>query len=164
MKYGVRLHPKKFEVFTRRAMIGGALFKEGGSFPNPDSYQAVIDEPTPDTLEHVYNGMCSTGWSRPYIPNYAILEHPVRVFVMKTLGTGKKTKQRVKRFKLANCGWTPALQAAYDRLRLALIHSIKRAHRDPDKVACVIWDASKYAWTYTVTQVYPDELSKPWTM
>ena len=37
-----------------------------------------------------------------------------------------------------------------------------RAHRDYSKVAALMWDASKYAWAYTITQVEPEELMKPW--
>ena len=57
-------------------------------------YQAVIDEPEPETLEVVYTNMAAIGWNRSYmIPNFAILDHPIRVFVMSKLGSGKKSKQ-----------------------------------------------------------------------
>ena len=30
-------------------------------------------------------------------------------------------------------------------------------------IPILIWDASKYAWPYTIGQVYPDQLKKPWS-
>ena len=29
-------------------------------------------------------------------------------------------------------------------------------------IAVLIWDASKFIWSYTITQVAPEELAKPW--
>ena len=47
-------------------------------------------------------------------------------------------------------------------MKRALVNAVKRAHRDPNMIACLIWDASKWAWSYTITQVAPEELAKPW--
>ena len=161
-EHGVCLSPKKFTLFAKEADFGGVLHGHGGIKPNPIRYQAVIDQPDPELVSDVYSGISAIGWSRSFIPNFAVLEHPLRAFVMKQLGAGKKSLNRAKRINLKDCGWTPQLKAAYARLRLALIHSIKRAYRDPDKIPCLIWDASKYAWSYTITQVAPEELAKPW--
>ena len=131
--------------------------------PNPARYQGIIDEPEPETLDILYTGMSAVGWNRSYIPNFAVLEHPIRAFVMSKLGAGKKSKQRAKRIKLSECAeWTPSLKQAYARMKRALVNAVKRAHRDPDMIACLIWDASKWAWSYTITQVAPEELAKPW--
>ena len=81
---------------------------------------------------------------------------------MKKLGTGTKSLKRAGKFKLASCGWTQELQGSYDRLRLAVVASIKQAYRDYDKICCLFWDASKYAWSYSITQVAPEEIAKPW--
>ena len=125
-------------------------------------FQGIVEQPTPVTLDQVCTGMSSVGWSRSFIPNFAVLEQPVRAFVMRMLGSGTKSIRRAKRFKLAECGWTDGLQREYDRLRLAVVKGIKRAYRDYDKVACLIWDASKYAWSYSITQVALEEVTKPW--
>ena len=138
------------------------LHGEGGIRPNPVRFQSIVDQPTPTTVGHVYTGMSVLGWSRSFIPNFAVLEHPVRAFVMARLGAGRKSKQRADRMALADSGWTPELQVAYDKLRLSVVESVRRAYRDPDKVVCLVWDASKYAWSYTITQAEPDELAKPW--
>ena len=101
----------------------------------------------------VYTCMSAVGWSRSFIPNFATLEQPVRAFVMDKLGTGKKTRRRADNIKLPKCPeWTPELRGDYARLRLSLIHAIKHAYRDHNKVSCLLWDASKFAWSYTITQ------------
>ena len=163
-QHRIRISPKKFTLFTKRMDFGGILHEDGGMRPSPARFQALLDQPDPTTLDEVYTGMCSTGWNRSYIPNFAVIEQPVRAFVMAKLGAGKKSKQRAKRIKLATCNeWTPSLQTAYKRLKLALIHAVKRAYRNYDWIAVLLWDASKYAWSYTITQVAPEELAKPWT-
>ena len=79
----------------------------------------------------VYTCMSAVGWSRSFIPNFATLEQPVRSFVMKKLGSGKKTRRRADNIKLAKClEWTPELKGVYARLRLSLVQAIKRAYRD----------------------------------
>ena len=111
----------------------------------------------------MYNCISAVGWSRSFIPNFAVLEQPVRAFVMGQLGTGKKTRRRADNIRLEKCPqWGPELKKAYARMRLALVHSIKRSYRDYNKVSCLFWDASRYAWSYTITQCDPDELFKPW--
>ena len=162
-EHGVRISPKKFTIFATEADFGGVLHGKGGIRPNPERYQAVIDQPEPKLVSDIYSAISAIGWSRSFIPNFAAMEHPLRTFVMAQLGAGKKSINRAKRIKLKDCeAWTPELRAAYAQLRLSLVHAIKRAYRDPNKVPCLIWDASKYAWSYTITQVAPEELSKPW--
>ena len=58
---GVVLSPKKFEVYATSADIVGHLHAGGGLRPSPPRYQSIVDQPTPDLLSDVYNGMCSVG-------------------------------------------------------------------------------------------------------
>ena len=162
-QHRLRISPKKFTLFAREADIGGALHKEGGMTPNPARYQAIIEQPEPKTLDTVYSAMAAIGWNRSYIPNFAVIEQPVRAFVMAKLGAGRKSKQRAKRIKLTpESGWNDDLRKAFKRLKYALVRAIKRAYRDPRMIACLLWDASKFAWSYTITQVHPEELAKAW--
>ena len=55
------------------------------------------------------------------------------------------------------------MKKAHVRLKYALIMAIKRAYRNVKMIAVLIWDASKYAWSYTITQVVPEELAKQWS-
>ena len=161
-EHRVRLSPKKFVLFAKQLDIGGVLHGDGGIKPHPARYQSIIDQPTPTRLDEVYHGMSAVGWSRTFIPNFAAIEQPVRAYVMSKLGAGNKSINRAKRILLKDNGWTPDLQKAYDKLRLAVVNSVRRAYRDYDKIACLLWDASKYAWSYTITQCNPSELAKPW--
>ena len=163
-QHRIRISPKKFVLFTSKMDFGGVMHHDSGMRPSPPRYQALLEQPEPKTLDEVYSGMCSTGWSRTFIPNFAVLEQPIRTYVMKRLGSGKKSIQRAKRMLLAKDeGWTEELRKAYLKLKYALILAIKRAYRDPKKIACLLWDASKFAWSYTITQVAPEELAKAWT-
>ena len=81
---------------------------------------------------------------------------------MSVLGTKTKSMQRAKNFKLADCGWNADLQRAYDRMRLSVVHAVKRTYRNYKWTECLLWDASKYAWSYSITQVAPEEVMKPW--
>ena len=101
-QHRLRISPEKFVLFCTQADVGGALHADGGMIPNPARYQGIIDEPEPVTLDTVYSGMAAMGWNRSYIPNYAVLEHPIRVFVMSKLGAGKKSKQRAKESSCPN--------------------------------------------------------------
>ena len=79
-------------------------------------------------MDEVYSAMAAIGWNRSYIPNFAVIEQPVRAFVMSKLGAGRKSKQRAKRIKLTlESGWNEGLRKAYKRLKYALVRVIKRA-------------------------------------
>jgi hypothetical protein len=158
----IRLSPKKFELFLTQADIGGYMSERGGMRPSPPRYQSIVEQQRAVWLDQVYGTMTAIGWYRPFIPNFAVKEHPVRVFVMGVLGAGKKSMQRAKKFKLSECGWNAQLDAAFDRMRLSVVTAMKRAYRNYEWVSCLIWDASKYAWSYTITQVHPSQTKLPW--
>ena len=40
---------------------------------------------------------------------------------------------------------------------------MKRAYRNPKMIPVLMWDASKFAWSYTIFQIWPDQLKRPWT-
>ena len=123
----------------------------------------MVDQQDPKSVGDVYNCMSAVGWSRSFIPNFAVLEQPVRSFVMRHLGTGRKTRRRADNIPLAKCDdWDDSMRANFARLRLSVVNSVKRAYRDYTKVSCLFWDASKFAWSYTITQCAPEELAKPW--
>jgi len=99
---------------------------------------------------------------RQFIPNFAILERPIRAFVMRVLEGGAMSMARAKNRRLCDHGWSPKLQQQYDRMRLSVVDAVKRAYRDQSKIPLLIWDSSAYAWSYTICQVSPDQLKKPW--
>ena len=139
-RHRLRVSPKKFVLFSKEADIAGLLHRNGGLRPHPARYQGILDQRQPETVGDVYSCISAVGWSRSFIPNFAVLEQPMRSFVMEKLGTGKKTRRRADRMKLGDCpGWTPALRASYARLRLALIHAVKRSYRDYNKVSCLFY-------------------------
>ena len=39
---------------------------------------------------------------------------------------------------------------------------MKRAYRNKDMIPILMWDASKYAWSYTIGQVWPEQLKRRW--
>ena len=161
-QHRIRISPKKFVLFSTEADIAGRLHAGGGLRPNPPRYQAVVEQQEPATVADVYNGMAAVGWNRSFIPNFATIEQPVRAFVMGQLGSGPKTKNRAKNIPLSQCpGWNRRLRRAYKKLKLSLVRAIKRSYRDPAKISFLMWDASKFAWSYTITQVAPEELAKP---
>ena len=164
-QHRLRISPKKFVLFCKTPDVGGHLHGGGGFKPSPPRYQAIVEQKEPTTLDHLYTGIGAVGWSRTFIPNFAMLERPIRAFVMKKLGSGRKTIQRAKHIKLKDCPeWNDDLKKAYVRLKYALIMAIKRAYRDVNKIVCLLWDANKFGWSYTITtQVAPEELAKPWS-
>ena len=110
----LRLSPKKFTLFSKETDIAGLLHKEGGLRPNPPRYQAILNQTDPETVGDVYNCMSTVGWSRSFIPNFAVVEQPVRSFAMKHLGTGRKTKGRANNIKLAACeDWDSEMKANF---------------------------------------------------
>ena len=82
---------------------------------------------------------------------------------MKALNGGAQIMRRAKNRLLKDHGWNDELHKAYLRLKLALILAVKRAYRNPSMIPVLMWDASKFAWSYTIGQIHPDQLKKPWT-
>ena len=151
----VFISPKKFEVYIKDRDIAGHVHGDGGLRPSSPRYQAVVEAPDPTTVADVYHGVSAMGWSRPFIPNFTILERPLRAFVfaMKALNGGAQTIRRAKNKKLKDYGWMEELHNAYLRLNLSLICAMKRAYRNPDMIPVLMWDAFKFAWSYTIFQI-----------
>ena len=130
-KHRIRISPKKFVIFCKNPDIGGFLHGGGGMRPSPPRYQALVEQKEPVTLDEIYSGISAVGWNRSFIPNFAVLEQPLRSFVMSRLGSGRKTTQRAKNIKLKDCPeWDDAMHKAYIKLKYALIMAIKRAYRN----------------------------------
>lgn len=81
---------------------------------------------------------------------------------MKALNGGAQTIGRAKHKRLEDYGWNDELKHAYLKLKLSLINAMKRAYRNKDMIPILMWDASKYAWSYTIGQVWPEQLKRPW--
>lgn len=148
-KLNVHISPKKSKVYLQNPDIAGHEHKEGGMRPSLSRYQSnIIEAPEPNTIADVYYGVSAMGWSRSFILNFSIMKRSLRAFVMKALNGGAQTMQRTGCSKITD-GTTSCLKKAYERIRLALVHAIKRAYRDPDKILVLIWDSSNFAWSYT---------------
>ena len=141
----VRISPKKFEVYLTKPDIAGHEHADGGMRPClPTRYQAIIEAPDPTTVGDVYHGTSAMGWCRSFIPNFAVLERPIRAFIMKALNGGAQKIRRAKNRQLKNHGWNDELLKAYNRIKLALVNPMKRAYRDPNKIPVLIWDSGLF--------------------
>lgn len=162
-KHQLNLNPKKLVLFCTSMKFAGYYFDKDGIRTCPTRFQAILDEPEPKNLAEVYKGLCVSGWSRPFIPNYAVLEKPIRDFVNLELKKKGSRKMRVAaKVDLKDTIWDAELLCQYKQLRKSEIDGIIRAYRDYSKVSVLLKDASYWAWAYSITQVDAEELSKPW--
>lgn len=100
----ILLTPKKIVIFTTSLKHNGRVYSAKGILPDLTRSSAVLDSPSPTTLADIYARICTYAYNREFIPNFVQLEYSCRQFVMSTLGTGRKSIQRAKSFRLTAVG------------------------------------------------------------
>ena len=164
-EHNLHVHPGKVTLMSKEVKFNDMKISGKGIDVDPARINGLTNMPLPRTLGDVYQFYCAAGWLRTHVPKIAQLIKPLRDFVTNTFKQRKikrRTMQSADKVMLHQTEWSPTNIKQFKDLQKAMVHSITKAYRDPDKLACIFTDASLHGWSYIITQCPPDELDKPW--
>ena len=164
-EHNLHAHPGKVKLMRKQLCFNGMLVTGRGIAVDPARIKGLTTMPLPVTVGDVYQFYCAAGWLRSHIPHLAEYIAPLRNFVTKVFvdrKTKKRTMAAADKIPLKTTHWGDEHVRAFNNLKLALLQSIVKAYRDPEKQVCIFTDASIKAWSYIITQCKVGELDKPW--
>ena len=128
---GLKLQPKKCDLFRRELLYLGFIISGNGVKPDPEKLKAIKNWPTPCNLTDVRSFLGFCNYHRRFVPHYASVAEPI---VATTRGIGS--------FR-----WGPDQRRAFRALKQALLEAPRLSHPDPDDdhIFVLDTDASAFA-------------------
>ena len=162
VKYNLKLHPAKCQLFSKSIRWCGRLISPAGVRYDPAHLNGLLSMQLPTTGEHLQQFLCALQWVRNGIPKFSELVQPLHNF-MESVYTraGKRTKRAVARLRLSTLGWDHVHTKAFEACKNALSRQVTLSHRDFSKRLCVYTDASDTIWSAILTQVPFTDLKLP---
>ncbi|MEL7079228.1 MAG: reverse transcriptase domain-containing protein [Cyanobacteria bacterium J06582_2] len=102
-KYGLKIKPKKCQLFRKEVQFLGHIVSTEGLSPDPANARAILEYPVPRTVRQVRRFMGMVNFYRRFIPNCSVLARPLNQLL------GSRTLQ-----------WTADCQTSFDQLRESL--------------------------------------------
>ena len=130
-KAGLRIKLKKCQFFKKSVEYLGHVISDNGIQPDPGKIEKIKNYPTPKSVDEISSFLGLAGYYRRFIPNYGSIAKPLNQ---------KKTKE----CKDTPFEWTADDQAAFDKLRTALITPPILAYPDFAKEFILFTDACDY--------------------
>ena len=162
MTFGLKLHPGKCDFYMTTVKWCGKMISASGVSHCPIRIQGLVEMPTPQTAADLQQFLCACNWMRASIPRYSELVSELSLLLENCMAKGgSRKKNKLVRLLLKDCGWSEAHEQVFARLKGALMDMVPLAHPREDADVCVYTDASQDHWGAVITQVVPNELSKP---
>ena len=163
-KHNIKLHPGKFVLFSKRLVWGGKEVTPQGVAPPPHRIAAIKEMPEPENLSQMMNFVYGTAWFRGHIPYFAETAAPLYDIWKDSMTRFKrKTSLNAKKVLLSDVAdWENKGKPAFEKIKQALVTSVRTSFFDPDLVTCVFADASDEFWCLVITQCKPEDLELGW--
>lgn len=160
-RVGLKLHAGKSQVFQVQVVWCGRLISANGVAQDPARLIALRNLPKPTTGADLQQFVCAVNWLRMSLPNYAPTIAPLLALMEAIyLEAGSRKKRKVEKLQLA-AHWRQEHDHAWEATKGMLARSCTQAHIVAEYKVCVFTDASDYFWSAFVTQIPPEDESKP---
>ena len=159
---GLKCSATKCFMFLREAKWCGRIFSSDGVHHDPERIKALSTMSRPQSADQLIQYLAALNWMRQSVPEYNRLVATLaqlQELALKDLPSRKKTAAR--RVNLDEIGWSKVHDQAFAETQEALCRSATLAHPDPEQVLCLYTDASDDFWAAVLTQIPPEDLSKP---
>ena len=131
---GIKLQPKKCELYSQRLTWCGRELSAEGVGISPDFRDTLLAMPPPQTGADLQQFLAAANWVRGMIPEYARRVGPLQVLLNEVLsGLPRRSKVHAARVLLRDKGWLEedgsksAAALAYDDLKEAIGASVTNA-------------------------------------
>lgn len=140
--HGLKLQPQKCRLFQREVRYLGHVVSHRGVATDPEKTAAVRDWPIPSNVKQVRSFLGFAGYYRRFIPGFSRIATPLHRLLEGTAGVKSSPIQ-----------WSEACQAAFDRLKQALLEAPVLAYADFSLPFRVYVDASLEGLGAVLSQV-----------
>lgn len=159
---GIKLSPRKCELFKREAVWCGHVISNEGIRYEESLVRSLIEMPDPRNAAELQQFVSAANWMRDAIPSFAQVMLPLQQLLQTAARkTNSLRKQKLKKFQFDTNSWTPALSEAFHRAKSAIASQVMKVHLDPEKELCLFQDASQDAWSVMLTQIPEEDVVKP---
>lgn len=161
-KYNLFLSAKKSNFFAREIKWCGRIISKDGYKIDPSNAAALRNMQKPTTADELCEFIHCCRWMALAIPDFCTRVAPLtKVLEEAYRKSGRRTKSSIKKISIRQLSWGTEQDDALSYLQETLRNAIKLAHPKPGYSICIHTDASERFWAGVVSQVRPNELSKP---
>jgi Reverse transcriptase (RNA-dependent DNA polymerase) len=129
-EYGLKLSPKKSEVFLTQVKWCGRIIDADGIRHDPERIEALCNIPEPATAAELQQFICASNWMRESLPDYARLVDPLQQLLDTALKGSKKTKKAATGIRVT---FTSVERANFIETKQLLQRAATLAFPDPKK-------------------------------
>ena len=135
--HGLKVKPKKCQMFKHEVKFLGHMVSADGLSPNTEYIKAVLEYPVPTTVKQVHSFLGMVNFYRRFIANCSVISRPL--------------SQLLKSKKLE---WTQECQDSFERLKTCLVNPPILSYPDysSDKPLELFTDASYFGAGACLTQ------------
>eukprot|EP00736_Rhodelphis_marinus_P010817 Rmarinus@m.15248 len=158
LAHGIKLSPKKADLFSTSVEWCGQLISGDGVRVAPSRVEALISLPRPVTAAQLQNMLGAMGWIRDHLPEYARVTQPLTDLLNESLEGLKRSRSVTSAVKL---GWTDDASRTFDEVKRLLLSAVELSHPDPEQRLELFTDASDLGWGAILTQVPTEDAELP---
>ena len=140
-EHNLTLNFEKCKFLKKNFEFFGLVFTEQGVSPDPKKIEAFANTRRPTTVSEIRSLLGMANYSSKFIKDYATITEPLR-----------ELTRNNTRFT-----WTHKHQAAYDKLKHALLNSPVMSHFDTSKETFILVDASPLGLSAILAQKDPQQ-------
>ena len=145
---GLKLKPKKCDLFTNEVKFLGFLVSPDGIHPDPDKTTLIKEWAVPDSTKAVRQYLGIIGYYRKFIPKFSLKAAPLTELLK-----GKLVKRgNHKTFVPVQFYWTETQQQSFEELRRVLLEEVCLTHPDFNLPFTLEIDASRGALGAVLSQ------------
>ena len=160
--FKLKLNASRCRFYLLEAKYCGKLYSKNGVRHDPSRIDALVEMPTPHTAADLMQFLCASTWVSSHIPDFERFVRPLRDLLEYLLqGASKRSKAVARRISISPVHWSDDVDVAFRATLKALGNSVTLAHPTDGYDRCLFTDASGESYSIIITQVHPDELSKP---
>ena len=134
----LKLKMEKCSFLKKYIQYLGHIVSGEGLKPVPEKLSSIQQMPRPYTPKRVKQFLGLVGYYRKFIPRYADIIRPLNALTHKDV----------------EFVWTDMCQRSFDLLKTMVTEEPILVYPDPSKPYALFTDASKYAWSFVLTQEY----------
>ena len=158
-KVGIKLHPKKAELYKKEVVWCGHKISADGITVDPEKVEALMAVPEPETAGQLMTFLCAANWLREKVPLLTKESEPLKKLLNSVMEGKRRTKRVAKGIKLKD-KWDESHKQAFAAVKNALSNAVTLCHVDRNKEMCLFTDASEDHWGAILTQVPKEDLDK----
>ena len=160
--YKIMLNPIKFKIAVSITYRCGYKIDNNGFIPDPRSAEMIKAMTKPLNGEELTRSIGAMRWMSIAIPDFARIAKPLQDLLTSIAAkANSQSSSALRRFPLAEHGWTSTHDKAWEDLKLALINIIRLSHRDRKKQLILVTDACNTGWAALICQCAKDKMNLP---